>query len=428
MATNPNGPGASAGRNKHGRAAFSEAVKAALTSLWSSKLRSFLTLLGIILATTTLIAVMSVIHGMDVYIAQQVSDMGANGFRVRRIGILGDVEPKRLQELLKKNPELTREEYDFLRAHAKYTGELGMESDRTVNVRHREQQLKDVQLQGYTPNMAAISNLQTDAGRFFADSENRRRAAVAVIGNDLREKFFLGEDPVGKTIYLGGRPFEVIGASKKLGSVFGQSRDNFVWIPIETYFKMFGARQGIGYDAIALDPSQIHAAQDELRMLVRAYRHLRPGEEDNFGIFASDSLVEIWNQLTGVIAATAIAIVSVFMVVGGVVIMNIMLAVVTERTHEIGIRKSVGARRSDVLNQFLVESSVLSACGGLFGVVLAWLVALVVRQTTPVPMVLPASSIFLGVGLSAAVGLFFGVYPARRAAALDPIEALRFEK
>jgi putative ABC transport system permease protein len=165
-----------------------------------------------------------------------------------------------------------------------------------------------------------------------------------------------------------------------------------------------------------------------MRMLLRAHRHMRPGEDDNFGIFASDSLVQIWQQLTGVISATAIAIVSVFMVVGGVVIMNIMLAVVTERTHEIGIRKSVGARKSDILSQFLVESSVLSGTGGLMGVILAWVIAIAVRQATPVPMVLPASSIVLGVGISAAVGLFFGVYPAQRAAKLDPIEALRAEK
>lgn len=415
-------------RETHGRAAFAEAVKVALASLWSSKLRSFLTLLGIILATTTLISVMGVIHGMDVYIAQQVSDMGASGFRIRRIGILGQVEPKRLQELLKKNPELSREEFDFLRAHSRFTAELGMEADTSVTVRYLEQQVKDVELQGLTPNMAAISNVQTAAGRFFVDAENRRRAAVTILGNDLVEKFFAGVDPIGKTIFLAGRPFEIVGVSKKLGSVFGQSRDNFVLIPVETYFKMFGSRRGIGFNALAIDPAFIHEAQEEMRMLLRAARHIRPGDEDNFGIFASDSLVQIWQQLTGVIAATAMAIVSVFMVVGGVVIMNIMLAVVTERTHEIGIRKSVGARRSDVLNQFLVESSVLAASGGIIGVFLAWFLALLVRRATPVPMVLPASSVIVGVSLSAAVGLFFGVYPARRAAALDPIEALRFEK
>ena len=413
---------------KHGQAAFGEAVKVALLSLISSKLRSFLTLLGIILATATLIAVMGVIHGMDVYIAQQVSDMGASGFRIRRIGILGQVEPKRLLELLKKNPEITREEYDFLRSKARFASEIGMETGRSAPIRYGNDNLKDVSLQGYTPNMAAISNIQTDAGRFFLDGENNRRAAVVVIGNDIREKFFAGVDPVGKSISIGGVPFVVVGASKKLGSVFGQSRDNFVWIPIETYFKIYSSRKGIGLNATALDPSFMNSAQDELRMLLRAKRHLRPGEEDNFGIFGSDSLVAIWDQLTGVIAATAIAIVSIFMVVGGVVIMNIMLAVVTERTHEIGIRKSVGARNADILNQFLVESSVLSAVGGLLGVILAWTAAIIVRMTTPVPMELPVSSIFLGVGISATVGLFFGVFPARQAARLDPIEALRAEK
>ncbi|MGD0577442.1 MAG: ABC transporter permease [Bryobacteraceae bacterium] len=410
------------------RASFGEAARVALVSLWSSKLRSFLTLLGVILATATLIAVMGVIHGMDVYIAQQVSDMGASGFRVRRIGILGDVEPKRLLELLKKNPQLTKEEYEFLVSQAQYASQIGMETGRGVTVRFGNTEVKDVQLQGYTPNMAAISNIQTDAGRFFVDSENRRRAAVAVLGDDLREKFFSGADPVGKTIFIDARPFEVIGVSKKLGSVFGQSRDNFAWIPVEMYFKMYGSRTGIGFNAIALDPSLIHKAQDEIRMLLRAHRHLRAGEDDNFGIFASDSLLDIWQQITGVVAATAVAIVSVFMVVGGVVIMNIMLAVVTERTHEIGIRKSVGARRTDIMYQFLVESSLLSATGGLIGVLIAWVVALLVRYATPVPMVLPTSSIVLGVGLSAAVGLFFGVYPARQAAKLDPIEALRAEK
>jgi putative ABC transport system permease protein len=365
---------------------------------------------------------------MDVYITQQVSDMGAAGFRVRKIGILGQVEPKRLLELIKKNPELSRDEYEFLRQHARLLSQIGMETGRGVSVRRENAQVTGVRLMGYTPNMAAVLNVQTAAGRFFLDAENSRHAAVAVIGDDLREKFFPGADPAGKTLFIDGRPYQVIGVSKKLGSVFGQSRDNFIWIPIGTYFKAYGARTGIGYNALALDPGMIHAAQDEVRMLVRAYRHLRPGAEDNFGIMASDSLLDIWKQITGVIAATAVAIVSVFMVVGGVVIMNIMLAVVTERTHEIGIRKAVGARGTDILSQFLVESAVMAATGGLIGVLLAWAAAVIVRRTTPVPMELPASAIVLGVGISAVVGLFFGVYPARSAARMDPIEALRAEK
>jgi len=216
--------------------------------------------------------------------------------------------------------------------------------------------------------------------------------------------------------------------AKAKGSVFGNSRDNFLMIPAETYFKIYGSRSGIGYDLKAADQKVLQQAQDEVRVMLRSYRHLHPKDDDTFGMVSSDSLVNVWNQLTGAIAATAVGVVSVFMVVGGVVIMNIMLAVVTERTHEIGIRKSVGARRSDILNQFLVESAMLSASGGVIGILLASILALLVKAFTPVPMHIPISAVVTGVTLSAAVGLFFGIYPARRAAGLDPIEALRVER
>jgi putative ABC transport system permease protein len=199
-------------------------------------------------------------------------------------------------------------------------------------------------------------------------------------------------------------------------------------IPAETYFKIYGSRSGIGFDGMAIDHTVLQQAQDEVRVLLRAYRHLRPKDEDTFGMVSSDSLVSVWEQLTGAIAATAVGVVSVFMVVGGVVIMNIMLAVVTERTHEIGIRKSVGARKRDILSQFLVESAMLSASGGLIGVMVAWGVAVLVKALTPVPMHIPITAVIVGVTLSATVGLFFGIYPARRAAGLDPIEALRVER
>ncbi len=251
---------------------------------------------------------------------------------------------------------------------------------------------------------------------------------MAFIGNDLRTRFFEGVDPVGKVIQVEGAQYEVVGVAKALGSVFGSSQDNFVMIPIESYFKTYGAQSGIRMVAKAIDQEHLMAAQDEARMLLRAYRHLGPKQDDNFSIFASETFVTLWERLTSAIAGMAVGIVSVFMVVGGIVIMNIMLAVVTERTHEIGIRKSIGARRRDILNQFLVESSILAAAGGLIGVFLAWSAAVLVRNMTPVPMALPWSSVFIGVGLSAVVGLFFGIYPARRAAQLDPIEALRAEK
>jgi putative ABC transport system permease protein len=248
-----------------------------------------------------------------------------------------------------------------------------------------------------------------------------------VIGNDVKNEFFPDREPVGKVISVDGRQFEIIGVAKALGSVFGQSRDGFIMIPVETFFKNFGARRGLGYNILAVDQAHMQQAQDEVRSLLRSWRHLRPGQEDNFGMMASDSLMSAWENMTGAIAATAMAVVSVFLVVGGVVIMNIMLAVVTERTREIGVRKSVGARATDILNQFLVESSVLSGIGGLIGVLIAYAISLIVRNATPVPMAVPISAIVIGVGLSTVVGLFFGIYPARRASRLDPIEALRRE-
>jgi putative ABC transport system permease protein len=273
-----------------------------------------------------------------------------------------------------------------------------------------------------------IANYEAQDGRFFSESENRQRMNVAFIGHDIQTKFFGESDPLGQTIEVNGIPFAIVGVSKAKGSVLGQSQDNFVVVPVETYFKIWGARSGMLYYGMAIDHEHLTQAQEEARMLIRVYRHLKGNDDDTFSMLTSDSLLAFWEELTKAIAATAVGVVSVFMVVGGVVIMNIMLAVVTERTHEIGIRKSVGARNQDILNQFLVESAMLAGLGGLIGVTLAWLLAILVRSATPVPTSVPITAVIVGVTLSAAVGLFFGIYPARRAAHLDPIEALRMER
>jgi putative ABC transport system permease protein len=409
-------------------ASFLEAARIAFESLSKNKLRSFLTLLGIILATTTLIAVTALINGMNLYIANKVSDMGADGFRVVRMAFFGDWNPKKFLEMQKRNPQIKHEEFDFINERATLLKGIGMMASRETRVSHGGKSVESVEVDGISANIPEIQNFQVAIGRAITEEEVRRHAPVAFIGNDIKDHFFADRDPIGKTVEIEGNPFEVVGVAKALGSVFGESQDNFVMIPVESYFKTYGARNGLRLIAKAIDQNRLMEAEDEVRMLLRAYRHLRPGQDDTFTIFGSDSFVSLWNRLTSTIAGMAVGIVSVFLVVGGVVIMNIMLASVTERTHEIGIRKSLGARRQDILNQFLVESAVLAATGGLAGVIIAWIVAILVRNTTPVPMALPWSSVFIGVGLSAVVGLFFGIYPARQAARLDPIEALRAEK
>ncbi len=407
-------------------ASFWEAVSGAILSLRASKLRSFLTLLGIILATTTLIAVMSVISGMDVYIAQNVSNMGADGYRVTRLAMM-QWDPKKYLEMNRRNPQLNQDEYEFLRERAKLSKEIGEVSSRSVNVHSGKETAEAVTLMGVSPNVGIILDFEPVEGRFLTDIENQRHMNAAFIGNDIKTKFFAGGNPIGQTLSLEGLPFQVVGVAKAKGSVFGNSQDNFIIIPVQTFAKIWGTHNGMDYCATAIDHDHLGQAQDEARMLLRAYRHLGPKDDDTFSMLTSDALVSFWKQLTGAIAATALGVVSVFMVVGGVVIMNIMLAVVTERTHEIGIRKSVGARSRDILNQFLVESSMLAGIGGLIGVTVAWIIAVLVRSFTPVPMSVPLMAVILGVTLSAAVGLFFGIYPAQRAAKLDPIEALRVE-
>lgn len=415
-------------RNYRPSASFWEAARIAVDSLNKNKLRSFLTLLGIILATTTLISVTALIHGMNLYIATKVSNMGSDGFRIVRMNWLSSSNAKKLMLMNKRNPNMKEDEYDFIKENATLLRGLGISASTSGRISfHGESTDNTVSIQGITANIPGLNNVQVDEGRAISDEEVQRHASVIFIGHDITNRFFENRDPIGKTIEVDGVPFEVVGTAKELGSVFGQSQDNFVMIPIDSYFKTYGAQKGMTFVAKAIDQAHLFQAEDEVTMLLRAFRHLRPGQDDNFGILSSDSFVSLWERLTAAIAATAVGIVSVFMVVGGIVIMNIMLAAVTERTHEIGIRKSLGARRSDIMNQFLVESATLAATGGLIGVIIAWAIAAVIRKAASIPMALPVTAVLIGVGLSAIVGLFFGIYPARQASKLDPIEALRSE-
>jgi putative ABC transport system permease protein len=410
-------------------ASFWEAARIALDSLNKSKLRSFLTLLGIILATSTLIAVTSFVHGMNNYIATKLSDMGSDGFRIVRIAFIGNWDPKKFLEMQRRNPQITPMEYEFIKANSRTLGGFGLETDKSVTLSYSGLTMQSVDLQGITADIPALSNIEVGVGRSLTEEEIRRHAPVAFIGNDVAEQFFRGRDPIGKTLRADGVSYEVVGVAKAKGSVFGQSQDKFVMIPVYSYFKTYGnpLRSDVALFAKAINPEHIAEAKDEVRMLLRAYRHLGPTQDDTFTIFGSDTLSNAWDNLTGAISGMAFGIVSVFLVVGGIVIMNIMLAVVTERTHEIGIRKSLGARRQDILNQFLVESAVLAAIGGLLGVMVAYLLTVVVRNATPLPMEMPFYSVLVGVGLSVVTGLFFGIYPARQASKLDPIVALHAE-
>jgi putative ABC transport system permease protein len=408
-------------------ASFWESARIAFDSLSKSKLRSFLTLLGIILATTTLIVVLSFVNGMNLYIANKLSDMGSDGFKIVRIAFIGNWDPKKYIEMERRNPQIRPEECEFIRDHAHLLSALGMETSRSVTISFKGETMQQVELDGITAEIPAISNIEVAIGRTPTETEVRRHSPVTFIGEDVNQKFFSGVDPIGKNLLVDGVQYEVIGVAKAKGSVFGQSQDKFVAIPIYSYFKTYGLNlhTDMALFAKAADSTHLDEAKDEVRMLLRAFRHLTPRDDDTFSIFGSDTLTNAWQNLTGAITGMAFAVVSVFLVVGGIVIMNIMLAVVTERTREIGIRKSLGARRQDIQNQFLVESAILALIGGLMGVAVAFLTTLVVRNATPLPMEMPLASVALGVGLSASVGLFFGIYPARQAAKLDPIVALQ---
>ncbi len=408
-------------------ASFWEAARIAIDSLRKSKLRSFLTLLGIILATTTLIVVLAFVNGMNLYIANKFSDMGSDGFKIVRIAFIGNWDPKKFLEMDRRNPQVRPEEYEFIRDHAHLVGAIGMESDRLVTIAYNGATMPSVDLNGITAAIPAINNTEVARGRTPSETEVRRHMPVAFIGEDVNQRFFAGGDAIGKKLLVDGVQYEVIGVAKAKGSVFGQSQDKFVAIPIYSYFKTYGLNLNthVALFAKAVDPGHLQEAQDEVRMILRAYRHLTPHDDDTFTVFSSDTLTNAWQSLTGAISGMAFGVVSVFLVVGGIVIMNIMLATVTERTREIGIRKSMGARQQDILNQFLVESAVLSMTGGLIGVAIAFIVTIVVSDATPLPMEMPLSSVALGVGLSTVVGLFFGIYPARQAAKLNPIAALQ---
>ena len=404
--------------------ALGETLRLALDTLRAHKLRSFLTLLGIILAVVTLVAVISVVEGMNRYVADKLANIGANVFVVNQMGIITSFE-----EFVKaqRRPPVTFEDYRYLKDHLKWARQVAAADDKQTFVRYANETLDDVVLLGVTANYAELRGLDAAQGRNITESDDEHRAAVVFLGADVAKRFFSSVDPVGKSVRIGSQVYEVIGVAKAQVTVLGQSRDNFVNIPMGSYLKNWLR----GGDSIFLlvqapVPEMMPAVEDEARAMMRARRHLSYNTPDNFGVVAPSSITGLWERLTGQIFAIAVGLTSIFLVVGGIVIMNIMLASVVERTREIGIRKSLGARRRHIVMQFLVEAMTLTTVGGLVGIVLAVGVSALVRAAG-LPAQTPVHAVVLALALSTGVGLFFGIYPAVRASRLDPIEALRQE-
>jgi putative ABC transport system permease protein len=407
------------------RVLLREPVGVALETLRAHKMRSFLMLLGIILSVSTLIVVISLISGVNQYISDRVANLGSNVFLLTRFPLITDVEE--FVKANRRNKKVTWEDYEALRENLKLPLRVGVELRVGGKVRAGSQAIDDTNIRGVTANMGEIDPVVPRDGRYISEGDDQSRALVTMIGNDLATKLFPNMDPIGHEILIDGRPFVIVGIAKTIGTAFGQSQDNFAYIPIQTYLKMYGTGDTIWLNIQARGQEWMERTQDEARAMMRARRHLSPNEPDNFGIFDQATLMELWKNLTGVIATAMVGIVSVFLVIGGVVIMNVMLATVTERTREIGIRKALGARPKDIMLQFLIEATVMSAVGGAMGVTLAYGIAGLTKVATSVPMQVPISAVLLAEIISAAVGVFFGVYPARKAASLQPIEALRQE-
>jgi putative ABC transport system permease protein len=403
-----------------------EPVIIALETLRNHKLRSFLTLLGVILSVATLIVVISMIRGTNNYISDRVANFGANVFLVSQYPFFTSDED--FAKLQRRNKTITWENYEYLRDNMTLAKAMSFILNRGIgNAKYQSQEMENVLIRGVTGGMAELDTVEVAFGRAISDADNEHRAEVAFIGTDLVKRFFLGTDPLGKTVSLDGKPYVVVGVAKEIGSTLGQPQDTFAYIPALTYRKVYGTQQSGNIRIQAKGPQWVSLAEDEARMLMRAYRHVPPNEDDNFGIIEPSALMGLWDRLTGALATSAVGIVSVFMLIGGIVIMNIMLASVTERTREIGVRKSLGATRRDILLQFLMEACVISAVGGLLGVLIAVGISILVRSVTPLPTAIPVYAILIALGVSTLIGVFFGVYPAYKASKLDPIEALRQE-
>ena len=404
-----------------------EGINIALEAIWANKLRSFLTVLGNIIAVTSIILVVSIIQGLDAEVTDIFSSQGTDVFRIVRSGeLLSQLD----ERLARGNPAIVRADGQMLREEGTTFSAVVETAGSSARVQYQDVNLDLVSINGYSYDYNLTDTYGIAAGRYFSLLETRRSRAVAVLGFDITKQLFPGLPPsalIDKRILINGTHFTIIGVHKPRGSILGFSQDEFINVPIGAYERLFGRRS---INAIVIrprDPSRMDEARVEASLLMRISRRLRPGDADNFGISSADTFVDIYRQATSGIYIVLVSVVSMSLIVGGIVVMNIMLMVVTERTKEIGIRKAVGATYKAVLWQFLVEAMTLSLAGGVFGMVLGYAGAAMIGAFTPLPYALAPWSIAIAIGVVTAVGVIFGIYPASRAAKLDPITALGYE-
>lgn len=408
---------------------FIETLKLAIAAIWAHKLRSALTLLGMIIGVMAVVVVYSLIQGFNTYVDEKIAGIGAKSFNVQRFNPLEDFkDTDTIAAAQRRNKDLTMDEFEYLKERATLIGKIGARARGTPSeVKRGDQVLEDVFVSGATSAIADIENRDIADGRFLVDAENDAAQRVAYLGADVADKMFPAGNPVGQELTIAGMPYRVIGVEVAKGTVFGIPQDNFIIVPLKTYANNFGSlirQRSLYFVATSKTDDTFNDAVDEARFLMRVRRKLEPKEKDNFGIVTPDAITGLRDRLFGTIFLVAIAVPSIALLVGAIVIMNIMLVSVTERTKEIGIRKSLGARQMDILRQFLVEAVSLSAIGGAVGVLIAWIIGRVLTAMF-FPTALSPGAIGIAVGISMLVGVAAGVFPAWKAARLDPIEALR---
>ncbi len=406
---------------------FIEAIRIAFQSLWANKLRSALTLLGVVIGIAAVIAVVTFVAGINGYVATKIFNLGADVFIVFKVSPV----TSNIDHLLdgEKRKRITMEDYEAVKDACKHCEWVGASLRNDIgHARYGEQQINDTTVRGVTPSMVSILDIDLVSGRMLNEIDVNRNSAVAVVGPDVVDTLIPGVDPIDKEIRIDGWEYRIIGVGKRKGKTLGQSMDNYALIPITSFQKQHGSHDSIRISGkSSASGSGMEEAMDETRAILRARRHDRPGDDDSFDIETNASLLSIWANFSQTFFFAMIGIAAISLVVGGIVIMNIMLVSVTERTREIGIRKALGAKRDDILGQFLIESVALAMLGGVIGVIAGITIAKGVTFLIGMPSSVPLWAVGAGVGVAASVGIFFGVYPARKAAMLDPIAALRFE-